>query len=49
METQPAKPSIADHSRLLALGFFRRVWAPPHDLSAIDDLMTEDYRITTAP
>ncbi len=28
--------------------FFRRVWAPPHDLDAIDELMTEDYRITTA-
>lgn len=28
--------------------FFQRVWAPPHDLDAIDELMTEDYRITTA-
>jgi ketosteroid isomerase-like protein len=27
--------------------FFRRVWAPPHDLDAIDVLMTEDYTITT--
>lgn len=32
----------------LAREFFRRVWAPPHDLAAIDELMTEDYRITTA-
>ena len=32
----------------LARDFFRRVWAPPHDLAAIDDLMTPDYRITTA-
>lgn len=32
----------------LAREFFRRVWAPPHDLNAIDELMTEDYRITTA-
>ena len=32
----------------LAREFFRRVWAPPHDLDAIDDLMTDDYRITTA-
>lgn len=32
----------------LAREFFARVWAPPHDLDAIDDLMTEDYRITTA-
>ncbi len=27
--------------------FFRRVWSPPHDLDAIDELMTEDYTITT--
>lgn len=33
---------------LLAEEFFRRVWAPPHDLDAIDELMTENYRITTA-
>ena len=32
----------------LAREFFRRVWAPPHDLDAIDELMSEDYRITTA-
>ena len=32
----------------LARDFFRRVWAPPHELDAIDELMTEDYRITTA-
>jgi predicted ester cyclase len=32
----------------LARDFFRRVWAPPHELDAIDALMTEDYRITTA-
>jgi len=32
----------------LAREFFRRVWSPPHDLDAIDALMTEDYRITTA-
>lgn len=35
-------------SERLARDFFRRVWAPPHDLDAIDALMTEDYRITTA-
>lgn len=28
--------------------FFNRVWSPPHDLDAIDELMTEDYTITTA-
>lgn len=32
----------------LAREFFRRVWSPPHDLDAIDELMTVDYRITTA-
>ena len=32
----------------LARTFFERVWAPPHDLDAIDELMTPDYRITTA-
>jgi predicted ester cyclase len=32
----------------LAYEFFRRVRAPPHNLDAIDELMTEDYRITTA-
>ncbi len=37
-----------EHARQLAYAFFRRVWATPHDLSAIDELMTEDYRITTA-
>jgi hypothetical protein len=37
-----------DTSEHLAREFFRRVWAPPHDLNAIDELMTEDYRITTA-
>ena len=31
----------------LPVEFFRRVWAPPHDLDAIDELMTEDYVITT--
>ena len=32
----------------LAREFFGRVWAPPHDLDATDELMTEDDRITTA-
>ncbi len=31
----------------LALKFFSRVWTPPNDLDAIDELMTEDYVITT--
>ena len=36
---------IGEH---LAREFFRRVWTPPHELGAIDELMTADYRITTA-
>lgn len=32
----------------LARDFFDRVWTPPHEIDAIDDLMTEDYTITTA-
>lgn len=31
----------------LAREFLSRVWAPPHDLDAIDELMTEDYVITS--
>ena len=31
----------------LALEFFDRVWTPPNDLDAIDELMTEDYVITS--
>jgi hypothetical protein len=32
----------------LVLEFFNRVWSSSHDLDAIDELMTEDYCITTA-
>lgn len=32
----------------LVLNFFDRVWHPPHDLDAIDQLMTEDYFIDSA-
>ncbi|NNE77859.1 MAG: SnoaL-like domain-containing protein [Pricia sp.] len=32
----------------LVLEFFERVWHPPHELDAIDELMTSDYQITTA-
>lgn len=31
----------------LAIEFLERVWGPEHELSAIDELMTEDYEITT--
>jgi hypothetical protein len=37
-----------ERAEYLAREFFRRVWAPPHDLDAIDELMSPDYRITTA-
>jgi hypothetical protein len=42
--------AVADvaQAEWLVREFFERVWAPPHDLSAIDELMTPDYRITTA-
>ena len=32
----------------LVLEFFDRVWHDPHELDAIDELMTQDYSITTA-
>jgi hypothetical protein len=35
-------------SEKLAREFFARVWTPPHELDAINELMTEDYKITTA-
>jgi len=38
----------AEQGEELAREFFRRVWTPPHDLAAIDELMSPDYRITTA-
>lgn len=31
----------------LAIEFLNRVWGPSHDLAAIDELMTEDYIITS--
>ena len=45
----PESPSESPAARAerLPVEFFRRVWAPPHDLDAIDVLMTEDYTITT--
>ena len=46
MSTQDNPPSYS-RAEQLALEFLSRVWAPPHDLSAIDELMTEDYVITT--
>ncbi|HEX6750302.1 MAG TPA: ester cyclase [Longimicrobium sp.] len=40
-ETRTARPEQ------LALEFLGRVWGPAHELDAIDELMTEDYAITT--
>ncbi|MBA3317241.1 MAG: HD domain-containing protein [Gemmatimonadales bacterium] len=31
----------------LAVEFLNRVWGPDHDLDAIDELLTEDYALTT--
>ena len=32
----------------LILSFFDRVWHPPHELAAIDELMTADYTVNSA-
>jgi predicted ester cyclase len=37
----------AEKAETLALEFLGRVWGPEHDLTAIDELMTEDYEITS--
>ena len=41
-------PSARIRAEQLARTFMRRVWTLPHDLSTIDDLMTDDYVITSA-
>jgi predicted ester cyclase len=45
--TSPASTAAASQVERLPVEFFARVWAPPHDLDAIDELMTEDYVITS--
>lgn len=40
--------TATDEPRQLALEFLSRVWGEAHDLSAIDELMSEDYVITSA-
>jgi len=40
-------PSPAERAVRLAHEFLTRVWGPAHDLEAIDDLMTDNYRVTT--
>lgn len=42
-----AQFSPAETAVQLALTFLERVWGPMHDLAAIDELMTADYRIVT--
>lgn len=37
----------AERAVRLAVGFLERVWGPAHELDAIDELMTEDYQITS--
>ncbi len=41
---ETAPPTGAER---LAVEFLNRVWGPAHDLDAIDEMMTEDYTITT--
>lgn len=38
----------SDEARRLAGNFLARVWTARHDLDAIDELMSEDYVITSA-
>ncbi|MDQ4122039.1 MAG: ester cyclase [Acidobacteriota bacterium] len=44
MQSDSTKSEKAEQ---LALEFFRRVWTPPHNLAAVDELMTPDYKITS--
>lgn len=45
--TRSFDSTASDQAERLALTFLERVWQPPHDLDAIDELMTEDYVITS--
>lgn len=42
-----SQPSPAEAAVALVHEFFARVWGPDHELGAIDDIMTEDYQITS--
>jgi putative hydrolase of HD superfamily len=44
---QAGGSSPAGGAERLAVEFLSRVWGPSHDLDAIDELMTEDYAITS--
>jgi len=37
--------NILKDPEALIIEFFNRVWTPPNDLTAIDEMMTEDYTI----
>lgn len=39
------EPTPAERAVALANEFLTRVWGPTHEIDAIDELMTEDYRI----
>ena len=39
--------SPARAAERLAVDFLRRVWTPPHDLAAIDAMVTEDFIVTS--
>jgi predicted ester cyclase len=43
--TSDENATPAERGVALANQFLTRVWGPTHDLDAIDELMTEDYRI----
>ena len=47
-EMEGIRMTNPERAEYLAREFFRRVWTPPHELDAIDELMSPDYRITTA-
>ncbi|MEM6633101.1 MAG: ester cyclase [Bacteroidota bacterium] len=46
--TNPSTPQTTSLPEQLVLDFFDRVWHKPHEIDAIDELMTETYVITTA-
>ena len=48
MEHHGMDNTPAAHAVRLAEEFLTRVWGPAHDLSAIDELMAEDYIIDSA-
>lgn len=40
--------ALSGEPERLALKFLARVWTPPHEIDAIDELLTEDYQIISA-